>query len=234
MKLVVNGDSHTAGAEIANTYAFAEDDGRYIHMGRIPHPDNLPLTWGHLLSKPLKAKFHCLAESASSNQRILRTTREYIDQYNSREELFIVIGWSTWERQEWLIDGTYYQVNASGIDDVPDSHKTKYKQFIADINWLKCTQQAHADIWKFHKELEDKNIKHLFFNCNSHFGDIKKQKKWGQSYLDPYNYKETFDYWLTDQGCNKVSKDSYHYGRDAHNLWKTKILQIIIDNKLVS
>jgi len=233
MILVVNGDSHAAGAEAVNSYAFAEDDGLYGYQGRKPHPDNLKVSWGYLLQHPLNSKFHCLAESASSNQRIIRTTRQYLKQYNHKEELLLVIGWSTWERQEWLVDNVYYQVNASGIDDVPESHQQKYKEFVVNVNWEECTHKAHTDIWNFHKELQDQNINHVFFNCNTHFSDIKDHKDWGTSYIEPYNYLETYDRWLTEKGHQKVSPKSYHFGPDAHRAWKTKILRYIIDNKII-
>ena len=73
----------------------------------------------------------------------------------------MVIQWSTWEREEWLIDGTYYQINASGTDDVPKSHKKKYKEYVANINWAKKTDEAHSKIWKFHKELDKKKVAHI-------------------------------------------------------------------------
>ena len=78
MILYVNGDSHTAGAEAVNAYAFAEDDPKLYYLGRLPHPENLQVTWGKLLSLALNAGFQCDAESASSNARILRTTRAWI------------------------------------------------------------------------------------------------------------------------------------------------------------
>ena len=233
MQLLINGDSHAAGAEAVNSYAFAEDDPRYFYQGRAPHPDNELVSWGYLLHRPLKARYTNISESASSNQRIIRTTKEYIDQYQFREELFIVIGWSTWERQEWLIDGTYYQVNASGIDDVPESHQQKYKEFVVNVNWEKCTNDAHRDIWNFHEYLNQKNIKHIFFNCNSHFSDIRDRKDWGLSYINPYDYNETYDKWLTNQGYLKVNPNSYHFGPDAHKAWQKKLLRFIIDNKIV-
>ena len=232
MILLVNGDSQAAGAEAVNSFAFAEDDGRFVYMGRKPHPDNINASWGYLLSIPLKAKFHCIAESASSNHRIIRTTRDYLNSFDNREDLLVVIGWSTWERQEWLINGTYYQVNASGIDDVPESHQQKYKEFVANVNWQKCTSDAHETIWNFHNELKEKNIKHVFFNCNSHFSDIRDRKDWGVNYIAPYDYTETFDYWLSAEGYHKVSPKSYHFGPDAHQAWKTKLMRYIIDNNL--
>ena len=79
MILYVNGDSHSAAAEAVNIHAFAEDDPKYFYLGRAPHPDNLSVSWGKLLSLTLRAGLHCAAESASSNARILRTTCEWLD-----------------------------------------------------------------------------------------------------------------------------------------------------------
>ena len=45
MILYVNGDSHTAGAEAVNSHAFAEDDPALYHLGRLPHPENLEVSW---------------------------------------------------------------------------------------------------------------------------------------------------------------------------------------------
>ena len=102
MILYVNGDSHTAGAELVNSYAFAHDDPRLIHLGRLPHPENLTYTWGKLLSLSLNAGFHCDAESAACNTRILRTTRKWLKE-NPNYQKILIIQWSTWEREEWLI-----------------------------------------------------------------------------------------------------------------------------------
>ena len=233
MILLVNGDSHTAGAEALNSYAFAEDDPRYVYQGRKPHPDNIKVSWGYKLAGPLKAKYHCLAESASSNDRIIRTTRTWLENNPANEDRLLIIQWSTWERQEWLIDNVYFQVNASGIDDVPESHQDKYKKFVAKVDWQEATKKAHNKIWQFHLELQEQNIKHVFFNGNSHFSDISDRKEWGTSYIGPYDYKATYDYWITEQGYQKVNPKSYHYGPDAHKAWQSKILHYVIDNELV-
>ena len=88
MILYVNGDSHSAGAEAVNPHAFAEDDSKYFYMGRAPHPENLSVSWGKVLSNILKASFHCDAESASSNSRILRTTRNWLmNTYTGQDDL---------------------------------------------------------------------------------------------------------------------------------------------------
>jgi hypothetical protein len=100
--LYVNGDSHSAGAEAVNTYSFAQDDSLYWNMDREPHPDNLRVSYGCELANMLGAILQCDAESASSNDRIIRTTYKALDIV--KPEL-VIIGWSTWEREEWWHQG---------------------------------------------------------------------------------------------------------------------------------
>ena len=97
MILYVNGDSHSAGAEAVVPYCYAQDDHLYRALGRKPHPDNERASFGCLLANKLNAILHCDAESASSNTRIIRTTRDYIKNEGAPD--FILIGWSTWERE---------------------------------------------------------------------------------------------------------------------------------------
>jgi hypothetical protein len=236
MILYVNGDSHTAAAEAVNPYAFAEDDKQFFYMGRVAHPENLQVSWGKLLSLGLHCGFHCAAESASSNTRIIRTTREWIaDHAKDLDTTLFVIQWSTWEREEWLIDDIYYQVNASGIDQVPDSHQQQYKEYIANINWQQRTKSAHKEIWEFHKELQDQGIQHVFVNGNNDFSRIpdSEQKVWDMCYIAPYDPTMTFDAISRRQGFQTVAPNSWHFGRDAHSFFHRFMLQYIIVNNFI-
>lgn len=233
MILYINGDSHSAAAEAVNPHAFAEDDGHLFYMGRAPHPENLAVSWGKLLGLALNCGFYCGAESASSNARILRTTREYINNSSGREEPLVVIQWSTWEREEWLHNGVYYQVGSSGIDEVPQELQEKYKHFVIGTDWELKTQQAHNEIWALHKELKAKGIKHIFFNGNNHFGAIKEQLDWGNNYIDPYNPKMTYDSIIRAKGIDTVAPNSWHFGKDGHSFFHRFMLQYIIDNKFI-
>ena len=233
MILYVNGDSHTAAAEAVNPHAWAMDDGELFHMGRAPHPANLAVSWGKLLSQTLRASFHCGAEAGGSNARILRTTRDWLDNTPINQDLLVVIQWSTWEREEWLIDDQYHQVNASGIDEVPTSHQQAYKEFIANLDWAEKTEQAHKDIWKFHQELDAQNIKHIFFNGNNNFSTVKKHLDWGNNYIFPYNPSKTFDAIIRSSGIQTVAPNSWHFGKDGHSFFYRFMLQYIIDNKFI-
>jgi len=236
--LYTNGDSHTAGAEAVNSFAFAEDDRRYAHLKRMPHPDNLGVSWGVVLANLLKMSFHTNAESASSNSRIIRTTKEWIKEKEGivpPEDVFMVIQWSTWEREEWEIDGKTYQVNGSGVDEVPISHQTKYKEWIADLDWTTKTYEAFDEIIKFHHYLERLGYKHIFFNGNNTFLDIPEGACYAfeESYINPYLPEESYNGWLQASGYSTVITSNYHFGPDAHAAWARRIAQHIIDNKMV-
>jgi hypothetical protein len=234
MILYVNGDSHTAGAEAVNAHAFAEDDPALYYLGRLPHPENLQVTWGKLLSLALNAGFQCEAESASSNARILRTTRAWLaQQKNNLQNILVVVQWSTWEREEWEYNGVTYQVNGSGIDHVPHEAQERYRNYIIGLDWQAKTQQAHNDIWVFHQELVAQNIPHVFFNGNNDFSSIQDQKDWGLNYIGPYDSTSTYHAQLQAAGIETVMPDSYHYGRDGHSWWFKYILGYLMTNKFI-
>ena len=233
MILFVNGDSHTAAAEAVNPHAFAEDDADLTYLGRTPHPANLAVSWGRRLSETLKAGFHCAAESASSNSRILRTTRDWLRQQVSYNDMLVIIQWSTWEREEWLHDGVYYQVGASGIDHVPQALQEKYRGFVIGTDWKQKTEQAHKEIWAFHQELADQGIKHIFFNGNNDFALVKDHLDWGHNYIGPYDPKQTYDAIIRAQGIDTVAPNSWHFGPDGHAVFHRFLLNHIMSNRLI-
>ena len=233
MILYVNGDSHTAAAEAVNPFAFAEDDPALTQLGRVPHPANLAVSWARLLSLSLKAGFHCAAESASSNARILRTSRDWLKQQRGIDDVLMIIQWSTWEREEWFYDNTYYQVGASGTDGVPKEATERYRDYIVGINWAEKTQQAHDAIWQFHQELDAQGIRHIFFNGNNDFTNIKDKQDWGPSYIGPYDSKLTYDAIIRGAGIETVAPNSWHFGRDGHSHFHRFMLNYIISNQFI-
>jgi hypothetical protein len=225
MKLYINGDSHSCGAETYGGYTFAKDDPNYAHLSDLAHPKCLELSWGYLLARTLNAGFFCDAVSASSNDRILRRTYDYIKKDANN---FILIGWSTWEREEWLVDGTYYQVSGGGKDTVPNECQDRYKQWVIDQTQDAINEKMriwHGKIWDLHVELQERNIQHLFFNAWSWF-DTRYliEKDWSNCYLDPYSKTGTYWQWCADNGFKTVNPDSFHYGVDAQKAWAKYLL----------
>ena len=234
MILYVNGDSHAAAAEAVNPHAFAEDDGNYFSLGRQPHPDNLAVSWAKQLSQTLSSSLLLDAESASSNARIIRTTRAWLaERADTVHNVLVIIQWSTWEREEWEYDGVIYQVNGSGIDHVPPEAVDRYKNFVINLDWKQKTQQAHDEIWAFHQELKKQKIRHIFVNGNNNFSKIAKQKKWGTDYIGPYDPALTYNALIRAQGIETVAPNSYHFGKDGHSFFYRFMLQYIIANKYI-
>jgi hypothetical protein len=235
MILYVNGDSHTAAAEAVNPHAFAGDDGLLDPSDRSPHTDNLAVSWGQILAKLIRNDFECGAESASSNDRIIRTTREWL-MWNrlsaDSTKPLVIIQWSTWEREEWLHNGLHYQVNGSGIDMVPQELQERYRHYIIGIDWQRKTQEWHDKIWEFHQELLHLDIPHVFFNGNNDFRIIENRHHWGPYYIDPYDSDRTYNAILRSNGYETVRPDSWHFGKDAHSFFAQYMLQYIIDNKI--
>ena len=238
MILYTNGSGHTAAAEAVNTFAFAEDDPQYLYLHRKPHPHNLVMSYGAVLASWLKMSYYTDAESASSNSRIIRTTKEWIantKHITRPSEVLMIIQWSTWEREEWLINNTYYQVNTSGVDNVPPEYQDQYKQWVANIDWDISTKQAHHEICEFGRFLDRNGYKFIFFNGNTTFESIADSDRfvWGNSYIGAYSREGSFDGWLRSQGYETVITSNYHYGPNAHAAWARYLLRHITENKLL-
>lgn len=241
MILYVNGDSHSAGAEAVHPACFISDNSKYkldvnnpIWKDEIswsPYPDNLEVSYGKVLANRLDAEFHCHARAAGSNDRIIRTTKEYLKDHNPD---IILIGWSTWEREEWYNDedGEYYQVTAAGTDSVPKKWQERYKNFIVNVDWKEKTLFWHDEIWQVHQFLKSLKIPHLFFNCHSTFEFVpqwieSKQTSqstihdWGLNYIRPYDNFNYLDYLVS---LNYKHTEHHHFGPDGHSKWAEFLL----------
>jgi hypothetical protein len=235
MILYVNGCSHSAGAEAAVPYAWACDDGQLWKMGTEPHPANLAVSYGKCIADKLSAELVCEASSGGSNDRVIRTTKEWIERNPDQlEQTFMILQWTTWEREEWLHNGIWYQVNASGIDTVPDELQERYKHFVINVDWNIKTPESHNKIWTMHQYLKEQGIRHLFFSGHSTFSDIQNHYNWGKNYMHPYVREESYHNWLINNGGTYANAASYHFDAKSHRLWADHVLQYINDNNLIS
>jgi len=234
MILYVNGCSHSAAAEAAVKHAWAVDDPQYWQRGTEPHPANLAVSYGRRLADSLAAKLVCEASSGGSNDRIIRITKEWIENNTARlDQTFMILQWTTWEREEWYHLDQWYQVNASGIDTVPAQLQQRYKEYVINIDWKVKTLQAHDNIWKMHLYLKNLGIRHLFFSGHSTFSDIQNQHNWGENYMYPYIREESYHNWLTNNGGTYANAAYYHFDAESHRLWAEHVLQYIKTTQLL-
>lgn len=203
--LYVNGDSHSAGHE-AGGPNFA---------------------YGKHVASMLDYNYVCDAVPGCSNESIIQRTTEYL-KFNQPD--FLIIGWSTWERETWYWGDKSYNITASGLDTVHPELHDRYKhwvieQSIPEQQWHK-EFTAHEQIWEFHNTIN--HIPHLFFNCYSHFFYTVRHNKpkyqWGENYIDPYDQSFTYYQWLANFGYKSVDPKYYHYGPDAHWAWANFML----------
>lgn len=151
MKIFFNGDSHTSGSEL---YYPTQD------------------AYSYKLAKMLGAdQVVNVAIGGASNDRILRTTEQYLKECEVNNDYpdFIVIGWTESCRNDWYIDGSYYSTFSQEL--VPDE-TYKINEERAKYHWETWRQPENRNImakyyndriFDFHKHLEFLKIPHLFF-----------------------------------------------------------------------
>ena len=91
MILYVNGSTHTMAAEAINPYVTAGDDPNLTYLGQLPHPANLSVSWGKLLSLAIRSGFHCAAIMDNTIDQIIDDTKNWISQ--QIQNIFVVIEW---------------------------------------------------------------------------------------------------------------------------------------------
>lgn len=245
MILYVNGDSHSAGAQAVNDYAFANDDFSKVALGKKPHPENLKVSYGSNLSNFLKLALVCDAEAGCSNERIIRTTYDYLNKKDNKQKTLIVIGWTNWTRTEWFDEdlNELIQINASFENSATPNLLKKFKHYVAKLNIVDKQIEWNDKIYQLHLDLNELNIPHLFFNGNNHFGGLYVENRlhlpiipnhydWGRCYIDPYSSKGTYSEILKSHGFSTVSPNSWHFGKDAHCFWADYMLAYIERNQL--
>lgn len=147
MKLIVNGCSYTAGNEL-----------------KIPDKS----TWAYHLSSEFDSLTN-LAASASSNQRIFRTTLNYISEMKDSSDCFFIIGWTQPSRIEFFLDGynRYYQatpINLNMYREFAPGYQSAYTYFQYQTNRLADGMKTVENIISLQSLFKSKGIPYLMFN----------------------------------------------------------------------
>lgn len=212
--MLANGDSHSYGWKL--------NKGDTCFVQQVANYFDLPL--------------NNQAWIGSSNQRILRTTKEELEKFTPK---FVLIGWTSWEREEWLIDDEWFPINASGLDQLPTPElQSKYKEWILSLSEDHMVQQSrkwYTKIYNFHQELNWMGIPHLFFNAFHPFmlHHTQVREDWGTNFLWPDDPEGTYYlYCHNKKGCNPVD-NYYHLNVDAHTIWADTLIKHIEENDLI-
>ena len=208
MMLYVNGDSHSYGIGVGTTETFVHGVANKFNLDLINQ-----------------------SKIGASNQSIIRTTQEYLK--NNTPDL-VLIGWTTWEREEWTHNGKYYNVNSSGHDVLPAELENKYKVWVTEqtSDTLNTKSQYwHNKIYNLHLDLQKENIPHLFFNCMYNFFKIVNHVDWNRNYVGPYENNYSYYWYLKNLG--HVTDKWYHYKKDGHHAWAKLLIEYIENHDII-
>lgn len=213
MRIFFNGDSHTDGAELA---------------------DPLNETYSYRLAKLLDAEVvGNPAKSGASNDRILRTTEDFLRECNEYPDL-IVIGWSEPLRFDWFYNGQYRTCRS--LEDgfpIEEAEQHDPKRYDYLMNTLRSGfGYSHSiyqqnQMYNLHEKLNHLKIPHLFFNAHMSFSHCIKQTQhflpnvknyefdWGNCFWNPYN---EVDGCFLEWGKNRNYKatEYHHLESKAH------------------
>lgn len=217
LSLFVNGDSHTA-----NVY------GEHA------------MTATEILAKKYHCDYQNIALPGGSNQRIMRTTLDSLQDLDPKSTV-IILGWSSFERTEWFFQNQWHQICGDADYSVHAELKDLWQQHLdswcSNDNhecWRRQAEQHHA-IWIFHNVLNRLGYEFLFYQgCKTFFfdgcpqQDLEFRLPWitGTWAHDPYVHVmannerviESFSHYAELQGCTHTD-DRAHYGADAHAAW---------------
>lgn len=213
MILYVNGDSNSDGSECKD----------------------LTQSWPWLLAKKLGYTLINEAKGGTSNPRIMRVASQALA--HSDRKTFVIIGWTSWEREEWLHNGQYYDVNSGGHDILPIELEERYKQWVTE----QCPEQQsiksknmHEQIHRLHRSLKDRRIPHLFFNALMPFQHNlldPVHKDWGKNYIGPYDNDLSYYWYLKNHG--RAPTKNNHFTDDAQWAWADVLYNHIQENGLL-
>ena len=170
-----------------------------------------------------------IAVNGGSNDFVIRSVKEHVE---NNHPTLLIIGLQTWEREEWLYEGQYYQINSTGSDNLPPALQQRYKQWIldqpSDPKYL--GYMWHDRVWQLHTDLKQKNIQHVFYNEMYPFV-VPSPLDWGSSFIGPYDRDLTY-YWHM-HGKGYQHDDFYHYGIDGHTAWAKILIDHIEKHQLI-
>ena len=174
--LLVNGCSHTAGAEL-----------EYPGQGRCYEK-----AWGRYLADKLDFEYHNYANSGASNARIVRTTYDFIFEYAKKKrdfkDLFVIIMWPGFYRTELHFEKKYdYNWDDGWLPLVVGNDKRYFETFPAPLynyyqGWVTYTDNTMAAIEFYGHVLNLQNlfkrygVKHLFINATPACADFAQMK----------------------------------------------------------
>lgn len=238
--LYVNGCSHSCGAEIS-------------YVGSMREPNDIKKSWGGYISRHYNLTHHNDAISGASNYGIYSNTVHSILkllEIYSPDEIIVIIGWSSFDRHEYIYENTLYRFVPS-CDQLPHFKKWPSQVQTAFKNFILSTEHYNDSMNKFSliyfntaTFLKSLGIKYQFFNAIQHvcvptvnllhevnrniptyniFDLIKND----QNYLSPFDHDMTYFNYLKKYFDCFYEGRNHHFLEDAQQHWAKILIEKI-------
>lgn len=231
MLIYFNGDSNTEGTELDNP----SEQG-----------------FAGKLAKKFNAQHINQAFAGASNDKIFRTTEEYLQECKTKNQFpdLIIIGWTEWIREDWFINGEYHSLNSFGLRNPETVDQARFKQW-EEYQAYNLQFSYHLSkyfstrIHNLHLELEHLNIPHLFFSATRPFSWNEElfredprygpvyQLEWNNCYFRPYDPRGTMIFWAEDNNYKEITPGWNHYNESAQEGWANLLHKHINEYKII-
>lgn len=178
-----------------------------------------------VFSKSMQTPFRCWAKNGASNHWITA----HVEYFQScvAENDFLLVGWTSWEREEW----PWIQENVSVCNGpnfgVPEPMKKKYLEWKSNLTEqyiFSKKQYWHDQIYQIHQQLKANKVRHLFWLTYDSFLDIEPQD-WGANFFMPYHNNGCMYHYLKSHSYAPLKNDAYHFDAQAHQFWADALFQ---------
>jgi hypothetical protein len=236
--LVVNGCSHAAGSDIDPLDV--EPSGWSAHRA-----------FGKHLADSLGWDYVNIAMPGGSNERIVRTTIEWVGQASrdpSQPPPFVLVMWTGHARFEVYDDRRCCWLNlCPGIEATPyfDDYSFELQRYFRYHVLVRTTRTETAtrfwlDVVLLQSYLEAKGIDYLF--CNGYQSldngadfEVFARQLNRRRYYEPFDNSRSFWWQLKHDGYRvRVPPDGVvprgfqgHYGEDGHRRWADRMLEVL-------
>jgi hypothetical protein len=235
LRVYLNGDSQTCGSDLPLRHTGSllhtesyEEDAVCSYAGHLVHR-----LGGEVIANP--------AVGGASNERILRTTNQMLDDCERNNEPypdFMVIGWSEFSRYDWFYNGKLRTAGSMedgfSIDDLLHNpiHSKRWKWQDKELGRETFgpgqINYQYNQMFNLHCRLEYLKIPHLFLNAHAGFYDdygfIHRGNTlavglvdigWDNCFWNVLEREDaSFTSWAGKRGFKGVF--GYHYEHQAH------------------
>lgn len=221
MRILLNGDSNVAGAELKD-----KSLSLGVQFAKLVGSNDI-----------LNISF-----SGASNDAIYDSTMEILKDQTFD---FVLIGWTEMSRVQWFMDdvGKGYLWEIYNFDKgklIPEKYAARLKHWQENMQKSgpyheSLSRYWHEKIFNLHCFMEHRKVPHLFFNAFHPFRihEQEFQLDWNEKFFYPYSWKDTYVEWCRSQGYNEITQGFCHFEETGQLAWAERLYSFVKEKSIV-